>query len=218
VELAFLRFLNIPAVIWLLEARAVSWFLNLFLPWMEVNDPLPPKGSPVRFIFLISYAATPQRLTNMSRNTTEAAAMIADRYPGVAVIGCEFSKNPEGSREWEWKTRILSPHRSLCAGPASSSTDERELLVRVAGDIDNSIVMGNGLHIRRDAMVWRHYHPRKRLCFRSTPAKKDNDLENPMTAQRRWQTWEVANLVGILFYRLLGVEYFAKKNLSQPVE
>jgi hypothetical protein len=38
-----------------------------------------------------------------------------------------------------------------------------------------------------------------------------------MTAQRHWQTWVVANLVGMFFYKLVGIEYFAKKNLSQPV-
>lgn len=214
-ELAFLRFLNRPWVIWILTSKMMSWMLGLFIPWLERNDPLPSIGS-VKFIFLISYAATSNRLTHMSANTTLLAKKLAEEYPTAEIIGCEFRDNPLGANEWEKKLKLL-PSKSLCAGPASSTTDEREFLMRLVKDeIKNSVVVGNGAHIRRASMVWEHYHPKADLCFRSTPAKGDDDLENPMTTQRRWQTWVFANLVGIFFYKLLGVEHFAKKNLSQP--
>jgi hypothetical protein len=221
-ELMFLRFLNLPVVIWILETRPVSWFLGLFLPWLQKDDPLPENRNLVKFIFLVSYAATLKRLTWMSESTTCVAGYLATQYPQAKVIGCEFSKNPEGAKEWSQKLLILPRSRSYWAGKASNSINEEKMLVVIAkqlsGDINNSIVVGGGAHIRRVRMAWKHDHPWENLYFRCTDARKDGDLENPMTAQRRWQTWVVANLVGILFYKLLGVEYFAKKNLSQPVE
>lgn len=220
-EILFLRFLGNPTVVWVLTTRLVSAILSLFLPWQRRQDPLPSDRSMVKFIFLISYADDGKQLTWMSFNTTQLAATIADRYPGAKVLGCEFINNPAGAHEWKRKLRILPEGRAVSAGKASSSTDERELLVAKALELENSIdysiVVGNGAHMRRDSLVWEHYHPTSRLCFRSTNAKLDDDPQNPMIAQRYWQTWVFANLVGEIFYRLLGVGYFANKNLSQPV-
>ena len=219
-ELWFLRFLNKSWVIWILETRLVSSILDLILRLMERNDPLPTNSETVKFIFLISYGATPQRLTHMSRNTTEMAKELARKFPKAIIIGCEFRDNTIDANEFGWKLEIFEHPDFIWGGRASSTTDERELLVKMAmkysGNIDNSIIVGNGAHIRRASIVWGHYHPNSNLCFRSTNAKEDGDLENPLIAQRRWQVWVVANLVGLLFYKLLGVEYFAKKNLSQP--
>ena len=219
-ELWFLRFLNKSWVIWILETRLVSSILGLFLRLMERNDPLPTDKKVVRFIFLISYGATKNRLTLMSRNTTWTARGLAKQFPSAQIIGCEFRDNTTDANEFGWKLEIFQHLDFIWGGRASSTTDERELLVKIAmkyaNNIDDSIIVGNGAHIRRASIVWEHYHPNSNLCFRSTNAKSDGDLENPLIAQRRWQVWVMANLVGLLFYKLLGVEHFAKKNLSQP--
>ena len=218
-ELWFLRFLNKSWVIWILETRLISWTLDLSLRLMERNDPLPTDKKAVRFIFPLSYGATKNRLTLMSRNTTWMARKLATEFPSAQIIGCQFRDNPAGAEEWKLKMDTL-PSRSICAGKATSTTDERELLTKRSEDfaknIDDSIIVGNGAHIRRASLVWKHYHPNSNLYFRSTNAKGDGDLENPMIALRHWQVWVVANLVGLLFYKLLDVKYFAKKNLSQP--
>lgn len=218
-ELKFLAFLNLPPVIWVLETRIISWFLGLFLPWLEMNDLLPADTGVVRNIFLITYAATPKGLTRMSQNTTELAAELARRCTQATIYFCQFGKNQPGSREISSKFRLLPNDRLSCAGIATSTTDEREILVQCAGgDVKESILVGNGAHIRRAATVWEHYHPYSKLYFRCTHAKSDDDITNPMTAQRRWQTWVVANLAGLLAFKVFGVEHYAKKNFSQPVD
>jgi len=221
-ELAFLKFLTHPIVVWVLELRVISWVLGLFLPFLERNDKLPnvEEAPAPCIIYLISYAATRDGLTRMSLNTTKLAKKIANMYPEAVVVGCAFRDNPLGADEWGKKREILAPNTTcLYAGKASSTTDERELIMAKIGHIPKSgmVVVGGGAHIRRASMVIEHYHPEAKIFYRSTDSILDADPENPMLVQRRWQTWVVANIVGIIFYKTLGVAYFAKKNLSQPV-
>ncbi len=219
-EIMFLRFLGNRFLVWILTTRVISLLLTPFLTWTERNDELPMELEKVKFIFLISYATAGRHLSWMSFHTTLLAQEMMQKYPTACLLGCEFKDNQE-EIEWKLKLNFLPTERCIYAGKATSTTDERELLVAKAlsltDDIENSIVVGNGAHMRRASLVWEHYHPNTNLCFRSTEAELDDDTENPMIAQRYWQTWLVANLVGEVAYRLLGVEHFAKKNLSQPV-
>ncbi len=227
-EQKFLRLLGKPAVIRFLTSWLVSRILSLFIPWMEIDERHElPSNDGIKNVFLISYAANEQGLTCMSLNTTLLAILLAYEYPDSRIFSCEFRDNPEGSKEFASK-KVLALRNSLFgriknAGNASSTTDERELLVAKALEVNGgttigpSIIVGNGAHIRRARMVWRHYHPKEKLWFVSTPMKGDDDPNSPMIAQRYWQTWIVANLFGLPVYKILGVEYFAKKNLSQPV-
>lgn len=220
VELLFLNFLTSPIVVWLLCTPPISWLLNFFCPQTERNDPLP--SGPVTLIYLITYGASPEGLTKMSYGTTVLAARIAEQYPLAKILSCTFKGNKEGSNEWANKLSILPQNRAFNSGEATSTTDERELImdhaVRLGIDLERFpiIVLGDGGHIRRASMIIEYFHPRSKFCFRCTPAQRKKDPLNPMKAQRQWQTWVIANRVGIVFYKLLGIEYFAKKNLSQP--
>jgi hypothetical protein len=218
VELLFLKILTHPAVVWVLRSKVVTAILSRFVDWMQFSDDNRDEWPP--YIFLISYAATSSRLTNMSRNTTGIVAyLVKQYYPTSTVIACSFRDNPHDALEAPWKKELLGHGvKFIYAGRASSTTDEREFLVGATnGYIKKSIVVGNGAHIRRARMVWSHFHPKANLRFVSTNMNMDDDPENPMLAQRYWQVWMVANLVGLIGYRLIGVERLARKNFSQPV-
>ena len=218
-ELLFLKILTHPAVVWVLRSKVVTAILSRFVDWMQFNDDRRDTWPP--YIFMISYAATPTRLTRMSEHTTcMAKYLVHEYYPTSVVVGCEFRDNPKEAQEAEWKIESLGSNvKFICPGEASSTTDEEGILFAATNkDINNSIVICNGAHIRRVRLVWNYYHPNSHLRFISTDMKLDDDSENPMLAQRFWQVWMIANLVGLIGYRLIGVERLARKNLSQPVE
>lgn len=223
-EVAFLRFVSSKPVTWLLRTRIISTLLFPLIYWTRVVEQLPDDPDSIRFIFLVSYAQTSRNeLSWMSLNTSRLAGTLADYYKKAVVIGGEFRDN-KTSGEWNHKLTYIPSDRAFCIGKVSSTTDEREAIVAKAVslfpgvNLDNSIVVCNGAHARRLSVVWRHFHPHSKLYIVSTDPRADDDPENPMLAQRYWQTWLVANLVGEVAYRLLGVDRFARKNMSQPVE
>jgi hypothetical protein len=217
-----------PIIIWLLR-YPFSPILSLILRFWELNDELPSSDTAVQFIFLISYAAHPEGLTNGSQITTYLADELAKRYPTAMIIGGEFSNNLPGSNEWENKRKDLPPdswrpYRVQNVGPVSSSIDEMFAMIRAADrfiqiqNINNCIVVAEGAHSRRARVVWEYYLPHTKIHFRSVSAKHAADPKNPMTAQRYWQVWLVANIVAYpLFKWIPGIEWFAKKNPGQPV-
>ncbi len=227
-ELLFLRVLTSPVIVWILKTNLVSQLLMLVVPYLQQQDPLPYHGGDmapdnVGLIYLVSYASESDKLTILSIDTTLLATHYSKQYPNAFVIGCEFRDNPRGASEWQDKCKLFKTQRIFCAGKATNTIDEDKLIMKKVDELginlqyQKVIVVGNGAHIRRVRLVLNHYHPNMNFCFRCTDAIT-NDPHNPMKAQRLWQTWVIANLVGIPFYKLLGVEYFAKKNLSQPTD
>lgn len=218
-ELLFLKVLTHPAVVWVLRSRIITAVLSRFVDWMQFSDDNRDEWPP--YIFLISHAATPTRLTRMSEHTTYMAKyLVREYYPTSLVIGCEFRDNPKEAQEAEWKIESLGSNvKFICPGKASSTTDEEGILFAATDkDINNSIVLSNGAHIRRARLVWNYYHPNSHLRFVSTDMRLDDDPDNPILAQRYWQVWMVANLVGLIGYKLRGVDHFERKNFSQPFE
>ncbi|MCC2630703.1 MAG: hypothetical protein K0S38_512 [Candidatus Paceibacter sp.] len=217
-----------PFIIWLLR-YPLSPLLSLILKFWELNDELPTSDTSVQFIFLISYAATPEGLTNGSLHTTRLVPELAKRYPCATIIGGEFSNNPANTYEWDKKLAVLhrqglNVDRAHNVGRVSSSIDEIFAMIRAADrfiqlqNINNCIVVAEGAHSRRARVVWRHYLPHTKIHFRSISAKHAADPKNPMAAQRYWQVWLVANLIAFpLFKWFPGVERIARKNPSQPV-
>jgi hypothetical protein len=226
-----LWFLERPLVIWFLTTRPATWLLERILVHWELNDDfIATDPNSIKCIFLVSYAATEVisgpdcegELTHGSRFTTLLAKDLAERYPTAWIIGGEFSKNSPCTTEWQDKLKLLPPDRCINVGPVSSSTDETEAMIEAAHQkvisIDNSIVVFEGAHSRRDKVIWEFFAPFERLFFKSVSAKLAADPRNPIAAQRIWQVWLVANLIAFPFFKLLpGVGYFAKKNFSQPV-
>ncbi len=215
-EILFIRVLTSPLVVWILKTKVVSWFLMFFVPFMELADDPPGEAS---FIYLITYGASEKDLTRLSWSTTKEAEFYQDLLHGVPVIGCTFKYNPAGAQEWKWRKEIIT-HNLHWAGDATSTTDERELIMQKALDLKLDLtkpvlVMSGGAQVRRVRLVLRYFHPNLDFYFRCSNTLVD-DPNNPMRAQRQWQTWVVANLVGCLFYKLIGVKYFADKNLAQP--
>ncbi len=215
-ELLFLKVLTSRPVVWVLRTEIASSILLFFISFLELNDDPPEEAS---FIYLITYGASQHGLTKLSLFTTEKALFYQNLLSEIPVIGCTFKYNPEGAQEWKWRKSIIH-HNLHWAGDATSTTDERQLIMQKALDLKLDLskpilIMSGGAQVRRVRLVLRHFHPNLDFCFRCSNTTVD-DPNNPMRAQRQWQTWVVANLVGCLFYKLIGVKYFADKNLSQP--
>ncbi len=218
-----IRFLDLPWVVSILESRLGSYLISHFVvPFVVLPENY--QGSvwstnKKMFVFLISYAATEKGLTAMSRNATFLAGAMARKY-NATVIACEFFENPIGAKEWAQKQNYLLGANFIYAGDASNTIDEMKALTQTAltmsTSFEDAIVVGNGLHIKRASKVWRHYNPLVHLNFMGTDFRSDDDLTNPMSGQRRWQTWAIINLLGILAYEIIGIERIEKMNLAQP--
>ena len=174
----------------------------------------------IGFIALISFAATPTRLTNGSRETVIKACEVAVRYPDALIFGGTYFKNPEPNFELLEKRRVFGD-QFVWVGPVSSTTDEREAIVREATkrglQISKVIVVDESYHAIRTKIVWRHYHPNADIRFRLVPGSKAADWKNPMLLQRIALVWLVANLALAPLYKWFpGVKWFAKRNFSQP--
>lgn len=178
-----------------------------------INDPLPEK---VDAIALISYAATKNTLTMGSWHTIDMACKLGNRYPEAVIIGGTFSKNPS-DMEQKLKVAILTTYRAASVGLVSNSIDECKAVLKAAGDVKSIIVVADGWHSRRDKIIWKNFF-KGDLCFRSVPGCLCADRENPMWIQRYSPIWMLVNVILTPFYKWLpGVDWFAKKNFSQPV-
>ena len=180
------------------------------------SDPLPKTAD---FIALISFgAASPDRLTNGSRETMMIARKLLDRYPDALVFGGTFFLSPKYDIEKEEKERVLG-QRFVWVGPVSSTTDERVKIVEFARrkvQLDSIVIVDESYHSIRTRIVWEHYQPNTRFSFQLVPGRLAADPENPMPLQRSATKWLIANLLFAPFYKWWpGVEWFAKRNFNQ---
>jgi hypothetical protein len=153
----------------------------------------------------------------MSLNTAKLAR---EHHKGRIgqVFGCEFFSNPPEAQENKLRSSFFDG-KFVDAGDAASTVEECKLLIRKAldsGEYPSTIILyGNGSHLLRAEVVWRHYCPGSNFIFLGTNPEEDDDPENPMIAQRCWQVWGFVNLVGLVAFKVLGVEHFDKPELFQ---
>lgn len=181
-----------------------------------LNDPLPL--SEPDLIVLISYGAYVNQgqthLTRGSLMTAHIASTLKKRYPQAKVVYGVFSKNPPGANEEQKLSNI--DKKPICVGPVSSSTDECEAILKVAGDATSIVVVAEGWHSRRLRLVWKHFF-KGNLCFCSAQGDTCADPHNPMWMQRYSLVWMLINMLLTPFYKFFpGVSWFAKQNFSQP--
>lgn len=216
-ELAFLRLVTHPVAVWILRSKPASFALRFILNRLRSSQKKRNAEVTNGTKFVISYGGLPSRLTAMSLNATKLAREHSTRLYG-RVFGCEFSGNPPGAQEYKLKSSFFDG-KFVNAGLASNTINEHKELIREAlhsGEYPASmIVYGNGYHLLRVEVVCRHYNPGSRFVFIGTNPEEDDDPENPMIAQRYWQVWGFVNLVGLVAFKVLGVEYFDRPELFQ---
>jgi hypothetical protein len=180
------------------------------------SDELPKA---VDFIALLSFASTPNRLTNGSRETVNLTVRLADQYPNAFVIGGTYFDNSKPDVERSEKERILG-ERFIWVGPVTSTTDEYMAIVKEAQKrnlgTDRIIVVDESYHSIRARIVWNYYLPEARLSFQLISGSDAADRENPMPLQRNSATWLLVNLIFAPSYKWWpGVEWWARKNFNQ---
>lgn len=216
-ELTFLRLVTHPVSVWVLRSRPASVVLRFILN--RLRNAQRKRNAEVTngTKFVISYGGLASRLTAMSLNATKLAREHSAKLFG-RVYGCEFAGNPPEAQENRLKSSFFDG-KFIDAGRAPNTVIECKHLIQEAlanGEYPSIMfVYGNGSHLLRVEVVWRHYNPGGRFVFIGTDPVEDDDPDNPMIAQRHWQVWAVVNLVGLVAYSVRGVEYFDKPELFQ---
>jgi hypothetical protein len=197
----------------------MDWLFRLITRLWAVNDPLPANAG---VIVIVSYGVRKSgHLTNGSLLAVNKAKELQKLYPRAKILWGVFSKSENYLQEIEWKRHLLSG-RGWYIGKVSSSIDEcmaaQKLIREIGLDKSSMIVVPDENHSRRDKFVWSYFFSDSLLSFQSVSAVESADPESPMIAQSNSKVWLSANMVGLIIYKIVGIEIMARINPSQPTK
>src|SRR3989338_592720 len=190
-----------------------GWILK---KW-AIHDPLPEK---VTAIVAVSYGATKTGLTNASEEVVKQVLLVSQRFPDAKIFWGSFAHGPSHTIEISEKQGIFPAEQSFYIGNVTSTTDEclaiKRLIAQTNSDSSSIVIVAEECHSRRCRMVWKYFFKNSEICFHSIPAREAEDPENPMILQRNWRIWFVANIVGWVVFKTVGIPRMARWNFHQP--
>lgn len=189
-----------------------------------VKDPLPPRAE---LVALVSFGATPTRLTRGSRAALVVAEQLQRHYDAPVIYGT-FAGNPVDGIEEAEKLSFFSKGGAtdaVCVGKVWSTIEEAETIMsRLPRDLplETIVIVTDEWHSRSERLVWRRVLEksgvRARVVIVLIGSCANYDPENPMTALRTPWKWALVNVLRHMVLLTPGGMWMMRKfNIHQPV-